>query len=268
MSLWDWISPKRRRRRKILAQPFPQEWVAIIEKNVPYFYHLDPCEQEELKKHIQIFVAERTFLGCADMEITDEIRVTIAAQACVLLLHRNEEYRSSLQTIFVYPHDYVANDVEQIGPGVFSEGPSERLGESWHRGPVVLSWDDVLYDATDTHDGCNVVYHEFAHQLDDENGPADGVPPLTDRAMYDDWARVLTAEYERLVENVKHHRRTLIDEYGATNPAEFFAVVTETFFCKPVQLKNKHPELYEQFKIFYNQDPAERELRHKADNHG
>lgn len=128
---------------------------------------------------------------------------------------------------------------------------------------MVLSWDDVLYDAAEQEEGCNVVFHEFAHQLDDENGPADGVPPLPDRSMYDDWARVLNREYEQLRDDVKHHRKTLIDEYGATNPAEFFAVVTETFFCLPVQLKKRHPELYEQFRIFYNQDTAERELRFK-----
>ncbi|HNX27332.1 MAG TPA: zinc-dependent peptidase [Phycisphaerae bacterium] len=263
MSLTDWLSPKRRRRKKILAKPFPQEWLAIIEKNVPYYRHLDPDEQDELQRHVQIFVAERHFIGCGGLDINDEIRVTIAAQACVLLLHRDREYRSSLKTIFVYPHHYIARGLQQTGDGLFLEGPSIRLGESWHRGPVVLSWDDVLKNAADVHDGHNVVFHEFAHQLDDENGSADGAPPLPKRSMYLAWARVLGHDYEQLVENVKHHHKTFIDAYGATNPAEFFAVASETFFEKPIQLRHKNPDLYEQLKICYNQDPAGREMRHK-----
>ena len=146
---------------------------------------------------------------------------------------------------------------ESVGPGVVREGVSVRLGEAWQHGPVILSWDDVLHGAADIHDGHNVVLHEFAHQLDQEAGAAEGAPILPTRSMYVAWARVLSAEYTRLQEDVKHGRKTIIDKYGAVNPAEFFAVATECFFEKARQLKEKHPELYEELRIFYRQDPAQ-----------
>lgn len=248
----------RRRREKIRRQPFPTDWLAILEKNVPVYAHLTAAEQEELRGHVLVFLAEKTFEGCGGLEMTNEIRVTIAAQACLLLLHREAKYYPSLHTIFVYPHHYFVPSERQVGSLVIG-GADDRLGESWHRGPVVLSWDDVQAGAFDAHDGHNVVYHEFAHQLDDEaGGGTNGAPALPRRSMYIAWARVLGGEYQKLLDDLHHHRKTDIDAYGATNPAEFFAVVTEAFFEKPRKLKRKHPALYEQFREFYQQDPAER----------
>jgi Mlc titration factor MtfA (ptsG expression regulator) len=131
-----------------------------------------------------------------------------------------------------------------------------RLGESWHRGAVVLAWDDVLHGAADPRDGHDVVLHEFAHQLDQEDGAANGAPRLPKPSMYAAWARVLGEEFEGLAESREQHRRTVLDKYGATNPAEFFAVATEAFFEKPLQLRKRHAELYEQLAAFYRQDPA------------
>ncbi|MBN1942372.1 MAG: zinc-dependent peptidase [Phycisphaerae bacterium] len=248
---------QRRRREKIRRRPFPAEWLAILTRNVPAYARLTPREQEELRGHILVFLAGKIFEGCGGLEMTDEIRVTIAAQACLLLLHREAKYYPSLRTIFVYPHHYFVPTERRVGCLVVA-GQDDRLGESWRRGPVVLSWDDVRRGASDAHDGHNVVYHEFAHQLDEESGGADGAPALPRRSMYIAWARVLGGEYQKLLDDLRHHRKTDIDAYGATNPAEFFAVVTEAFFETPRKLQRKHPALYEQFRDFYQQNPAER----------
>jgi len=249
---------KRRRRPEIRERAFPPAWLAIIEKNVPYYRLLPPEDQEELRGHVQVFLEEKSFEGCGGLELTDEIRVTIAAQACVLLLHRETDDFPDLESILVYPSTYVVQSRHAVGGGVVIEGPEARLGESWLHGEVVLAWDSVLSGAADARDGHNVVFHEFAHQLDQENGGADGAPTLPRRSMYTAWVRVLGADFEQLVKETAHHHASDIDAYGATNPAEFFAVVTELFFERPRQLLHKHPALYEQMRLFYQQDPAAR----------
>lgn len=251
--MFTWL--KRRRRAAIRLRPLPAEWRAIIEKNVPYVAGLPAEDREELFGDIQIFLAEKRFEGCNGLEITDEVRVTIAAQACVLLLHRQTDYYPNLSSILVYPSTYLAPGRRRGPDGVVDDGPQARLGESWSRDLVVLAWDSVLSGAADIHDGHNVVLHEFAHQLDQEGGGA-GAPVLPRRSMYVAWARVLGHDFDELVRETQHHHRELIDQYGATNPAEFFAVVTETFFEKPRQLRQKHPALYTQLQQFYRQDPA------------
>jgi hypothetical protein len=244
---------RRRRRERLRSQPFPPEWDAILLKNVPLYGRLDEANRRELQGHIHVFLAEKHFEGCGGLELTDEIELTIAAQACLLLLHRETDYYRRLITVLVYPHAYVARRVKSLGGGFVLEGKEGRLGEAWADGVVVLSWDDVWAGAADIHDGHNVVLHEFAHQLDQEDGAADGAPILDRRSQYVAWARVLGAEYERL----RRGRKSALDRYGATNPAEFFAVATECFFEKPAQMRKKHPELYEELKEYYRQDPAE-----------
>jgi len=249
---------RRKHRERVRKRPFPPRWLDLLERNVAYYCLLTPNEQAELRGHIQVFLDEKRFEGCGGLEVTDEIRVTIAAQACILLLHRETDYYPRMQTILVYPYRYLADHRQRLPDGTVLEGVHTRLGESWYRGPVVLSWDDVWRGAADVHDGRNVVFHEFAHQLDSESGANEGAPVLPRRSMYLAWARVLGHEYEHLIEDLKRHRRTFIDAYGATSPAEFFAVITEAFFEQPVQLKRRHPELYDQLAAFYQQDPASR----------
>jgi Mlc titration factor MtfA (ptsG expression regulator) len=249
---------RRRRRDAIRRGSFPSEWRAIIDKNVPYVAHLSPEDRDELMDHIKIFLAEKRFEGCDGMKITDDVRVTIAAQACVLLLHRASDYYPNLSSILVYPTAYLAPGHHPAPGGLVSEDAQARLGESWTQGEVVLVWDSVLSGAADLHDGHNVVLHEFAHQLDQEDGAGDGAPILPRRSMYVAWARVLGHDFDQLVRDAGRDHRTLIDRYGATSPAEFFAVATETFFEKPTQLRSKHPELYTQLQTFYQQDPAAR----------
>src|SRR5580704_14246175 len=252
--MFGWL--KRRRREAVRRGAFPAAWRAIIEKNVPYVASLSLEDRQELLGHVQVFLAEKRFEGCGGLSITDEVRVTIAAQACVLLLHRQTDYYPRLVSILVYPSAYLVPGGRGTRDGKPADTPQARLGESWARDVVVLAWDSVLSGASDIHDGHNVVLHEFAHQLDQEDGSGDGAPILPRRSMYVAWARVLGHDFDQLVRETQHHHRTLIDRYGATNPAEFFAVVTETFFEKPRQLKAKHPELYLQLQQFYRQDPA------------
>ncbi|MBD3237033.1 MAG: hypothetical protein GF330_10035 [Candidatus Eisenbacteria bacterium] len=247
---------KRRRRKEIRQQPFPPEWLEILEGNFPFYARLSPEDQRELRGLIQVFLAEKTFEGCGGLALTDEIRVTIAAQACLLLLHRKHDDYPRLVTILVYPSAYVARHARPGPGGTVIEGPSARLGESWSRGVVVLAWDSVRRGAADIRDGHNVVFHEFAHELDREDGQAEGAPVLPRRSMYVAWARVLGEEYEKLQKAARRGRRSVLSHYGATNPAEFFAVATEAFFEKSRTLRRKHPELYEELKEFYRQDPA------------
>jgi len=248
---------KKRRRNRLVAEPFPYEWRAIIENNVPYYKLLPEADQKELRRHIQIFVGEKRFEGCGGLKITDEIKVTIAAQACVLLLHRRTDYYPGLRYILVYPRSYVAPKVPKYVGGILVEGPDVRLGESWRRGSVVLSWDNVRRSAADIHDGRNIVFHEFAHQLDSSGGKGDSTPVIRDHSTYIAWARILEKDYYKLRQDVRRNISTFLDEYGSTNPAEFFAVATEYFFEKPKELRQHHPDLYNELKNFYQQDPAE-----------
>jgi Mlc titration factor MtfA (ptsG expression regulator) len=250
----SWVRNKR--RDQLRATPLPDEWRSILRRNVPYYACLPPDKRAELDGLIQVFLAEKSFEGAGGLEMTDEIRVTIAAQACVLLLGREPRFYPGLDAVIVYPHAYVSRMARRGPDGTVSDGPQVRLGESWKQGALVLSWDDVMSGAGDIHDGHNVVFHEFAHQLDSEYGPADGAPLLEKRSMYVAWARVLGAEYEDLVKRVRRHAPTFLDAYGATSPAEFFAVATEFFFERPRAMRVGHPELYEQLKRFYRQDPA------------
>lgn len=249
------------RRSRVRKKEFPAAWVEILKRNVPLFSRLTDADREELKRDLLVFLDEKRFEGCAGLEITDEVRVTIGALACMLLLREKHDYYPDLVTILVYPSRYKATQRELLAHGVVREGESTRLGESWSGGNVVLSWDAALAGAKDMRDGQNVVLHEFAHQLDQKDGTPDGAPELARWAMYGPWAQVLGVEYQSLKSDKGKRQKTLIDKYGATNPAEFFAVVTEAFFEKPRQFKEKHPELYEQLQLFYGQDPATNKTR-------
>jgi Mlc titration factor MtfA (ptsG expression regulator) len=249
---------KRKRRAKLRRRPLPPESLIIVQRNFPQYNSLTADEQQELQGHIQVFLAEKRFEGCGGLTMTDEIRLTIAAQACLLLLHRETDYFPRMKSILVYPSEFFRETYHAAGGGFVIEAETGRLGESWYRGPVVLSWDSVRCGASDARDGQNVVLHEFAHQLDSEDGAVNGAPALSHRSMYVAWARVLSGEYKDLIARLQQTGHADIHGYAATNPAEFFAVVTECFFEKPDQLRRRHPELYEQFKAFYRQDPAER----------
>ena len=195
---------RRVKRKKLAGKAFGEEWVKIIKANVPLYNRLPDSLKEQLHGLIHIFLAEKIFKGCGGLEITDEIRVTIAAQASMLLLNRKTSYFRKLRTILVYPHTYVARTVSSNGV-IEIEGRSVRLGESWQNGPVVLAWDSVTGGTRNIADGRNVVLHEFSHQLDQEDGSMDGAPSLPRRSMYGPWAKVLSSEYEQLLDDIEHH---------------------------------------------------------------
>jgi Mlc titration factor MtfA (ptsG expression regulator) len=247
---------KRRRRDAIREQPFPEAWRGVLDRDVAYVAKLGEDERAELEGLVQIFLAEKHLEGCGGLELTDEIRVTIAAQACLLLLGRDTDVYPELETVLVYPHAYRAPSTKREG-FVVIESDDARLGESWTRGVVVLAWDHVSSSARQL-GGDNVVLHEFAHQLDAEDGSMDGAPDLGSRARFASWARVLGEEFEEVSNRLHAGRPSDIDAYGATSPPEFFAVVTEMFFEKPHQLRKRHPELYAELAAFYKQDPAAR----------
>lgn len=244
------------RREKVARRPFPAEWRSILQRRVPYFRLLPADLQMQLKRRMQVFLAEKVFIGCAGLEVTEEMRVTIAAQACLLLLNRRRtDYYANLRQILVYPGAFVVDRVQSVGAGVLQEQRQVLSGESWSRGQVVLSWDDVVEGAAVADDGRNVVIHEFAHQLDQHNGEANGAPLLGGRKKYERWSRVLGEEYARLVAGVGSGEPTLINAYGATNPAEFFAVSSEVFFEQPRLMAARHPELYWELAKFYRVNP-------------
>jgi len=185
------------------------------------------------------------------------MKLTIAAQASLLLLNERGEYYPKLDSILVYPDTFI---VKQKTPfeGHYLEGEQVVRGESWgDKGLVILSWEDIKRDRMNWQDGHNVIIHEFAHQLDQENGSANGVPILEKQSDYGKWARVFSQEYHQLCWDIEAGKRTVINEYGATNPAEFFAVATETFFEKPQQMQRKHPQLYAELKCYYKLNPLD-----------
>lgn len=249
---------KERRRRRLRAVPFSKEWLKIIERNVAFFHRLSSADQTELLGHIQVFVAEKRFEGCASLNLTDEIVITIAAQACLLLLHRVSDYFPRLISILIYPSRYAAEEHRPIQEHVWEEGQTVRLGETGRRlGSMVLAWDAAKFGASDPSDGKNLVLHEFAHQLDYENYSEDGVPALANRKEQLAWREVMRTEFASLRAAEQTGIPTLLDTYGATNPPEFFAVATEAFFERPCALRANHPKLYAEFQRYFQQDPVE-----------
>jgi len=260
-AFWRAFIYPRSRRRKLDSSQFPTQWLPILRKSLTVYKLMWPDQQEQLRKLIVRFIADKKFIGCAGQQITDEIRVTIAAHACLLLLNRpNNEY-ADLHSILVYPAAFIVTRDSRDNQGLVSTNEQILAGESWSTGKVILSWDNVTSGVRSFRDGHNVVLHEFAHQLDGESGITNGAPLLYSKNAYASWTQVLTKEFEALREASAAHRHTLIDEYGATNPAEFFAVVTETFFEQPYQLEERHKALFDELLNYYRVDP--REWQHK-----
>jgi Mlc titration factor MtfA (ptsG expression regulator) len=249
---------RERRRRALAEQPFPAAWAEIVDRNVAYVRRLHPDERKHLEVLIQIFIAEKNFEGCNGVVVTDEMRVTIAAQACLLLLNLPMASYDRLSSILIYPDAFSYAEEIHDDAGLVTLDDEPVNGLASNEGAIALSWPDALAGAQQCGDGENVILHEFAHQLDELDDAVDGAPALESRTQYRDWARVLSAEYARLQRDVEHGVPGLIDSYAATHPAEFFAVVTELFFERPQELKREYPALYDEVKQYYRQDPAAR----------
>lgn len=239
---------RAQRRAEIRGRPLDPGSRRILERTVPLYRRLPASYEERFEGLVQLFLDELSFEACGGLaEVTDEMRLAVAGQACLLLLDSGYEDFGRLRSILLYPDAYTVKDefgMEDV-----------RLGESWETGSVVLSWESVTRGAANPEDGLNVVLHEFAHQLDQSDGEADGVPVLKMDGDYRRWAEAFRKSYDRLCERLAQGRRTVLDPYGATNPAEFFAVATETFFEKPKQLHREHPDVYGEMRQFYGLDP-------------
>jgi Mlc titration factor MtfA (ptsG expression regulator) len=236
----------------------PREWHSILARNVPAFRRLPLDDQAELLGHMHVLIAEKHFEGAGGLALTDEVVVTIAAQACLPLLHRETQYYPELTTILVYPGGYTERGEWHVGGGVWEEGEEDRLGHTAQGlRALVLAWDEVKRGAAHPADGRNLVLHEFAHQLDFEDRHTDGTPAFRSAEEYRDWARVAAREFEALRLAVDSGVPTVLDTYGASDRAEFFAVATETFFERPRALKARHPELYTLLQQYFKQNPAE-----------
>jgi len=244
------------RRKRLRNQPFPASWLAIMERNVLLYKRLPPEDRPELMGHVQVFLAEKRFEGGEGFMVDDGVRVTIATQACILLLHRKTGYFPGLSSIIVYPSEYFAPHQSVDECGVVTEGIDQRSGESVREGALVLSWEDVRAEGIDVHEGYNVVLHEFAHELDAEEGITAGIP-CDPELETDAGDTILAREYRRLRKDDARGAATVLDPYGAESPEEFFAVATEAFFQTPLPLRKHHPELYGELARYYRQDPAE-----------
>jgi Mlc titration factor MtfA (ptsG expression regulator) len=258
--MFRWLT--ERRRRHILETPWPAAWDEIVERNVAAWAWLDGDERARLRQLAQVFLAEKNWEGCGGLELTDEIRVTIAVSGCLLILGRDHDLFARLVSILVYPSAVMTPEQRPYVFGRVSGPLAARApiaGQAVRGDTVILVWDEVLRGARDAHDGRNVVLHELAHAIDFLDGAADGTPPLDSSADYRTWAAVLSAAYQALGEDVERGAPTgVLRAYGATNEAEFFAVATEAFFEKPAQLAREHEQLYAVLAKFYNLDLAAR----------
>ena len=253
---------KTNHRRELLVQPFPAAWAGYLSANVALYRTLTAHEQTKLGDIARVLVAEKGWEGCGGLTLTEEILVTIAAQAALLVLGFEDEYYPNVETILVYPQGFLVTVRRPGVGGVIAEQMVPYAGEAAQRGPIVISWADARHGGRMLGDGHNVVLHEFAHKLDMRDGAADGAPYLRDAAQIEMWSRVMSAEYQGLVEATSAGEPTLLDAYGATNAAEFFAVATECFFELPRRMQEEHPELYGVLSGYYRQDPAVRAGTH------
>ena len=263
--MFNWF--RERGRKKILQAPFPLEWRETVARCVQHYSYLEAEEQQRLQQLIQLFIAEKQFEGCGGLRITDEIRVVIAAQACLLVLGLPPFQYLQLESVIVYPTTVSIPPARQ---SVFSAGgmivPDGQavLGQAFLRGPVILVWDTVRHNARHPEQGHNVVYHEFAHVLDLRDGTADGTPILQNSRLYRAWVKTCSREYAYLKNRAAKGQKSLLDYYGSVNEAEFFAVATELFFDRPLRMKKELPELYAVLSGYYRQDTAAREQRYRA----
>lgn len=257
--MFHWL--RDRRRQQLSEKPFPSAWENMVRCNVAHYAFLDEAERARLHALIQIFIAEKHWEGAGGLELTDEIRVTISAQACLLLLGLPHDFYRNVVSIIVYPATVVAPPRR---PGFFENVPTPVaqplpiLGQAMHGGPVIIVWDAALHCSRHPELGHNVVYHEFAHKLDMLDGMADGTPPLRDRAEFHDWIETCSRTYLQLRQDIARGRKTFLGAYAATSEAEFFAVATERFFDQPRLMLDQAPDLYRVLRAYFRQDPVAR----------
>jgi Uncharacterized protein conserved in bacteria len=252
--LWLRSFLRARRRAALLREPLPPEWRELLAERVPLYRRMPEELRREMEPKVRAFLEDVRFVGCGGLEVTDEMRLVIAWQACVLIARRDPGVYASLASVLVYPDEFVVEESEEDEAGVVTEGTRVLSGQTFDTDRIVLSWRDVC-ESSAPGDAYNVVLHEFAHYLDHTVGNALSDASSRLRAL-EEWHAVLEREYEALCSAVERGEDTLIDPYGAEDPAEFFAVATETFFELPAEMEQRHPRLYVELQKFYGLDPA------------
>lgn len=247
MGLFDWF-----RRGEAAAIPDPI-WQHTV-NGLPFLAALDSAERQRLKKLSEAFLAEKEFTAANGLVLTDEICVAIAAQGCLPILNLGLSAYRDWVGIVVYPDEFVVPRAIHDEDGVVHEYADVLSGEAWDGGPVIVSW----HDAQMAGDGYNVIIHEFAHKLDMLNGEADGMPALHSGLDAAEWERVFSAAYENFCARVDDDEETLIDPYASNDPAEFFAVLSESFFELPAVVHHDYPAVYALLQRYYQQDPLTR----------
>lgn len=243
-----WRNWKRKRWRAVET---PEDWYIWLNR-LWFFPRLNEQQQAAVIDTVKVLVPEKRWEGCGGLTMTDEVKVTISGQVGWLVAGLWPQYFDRVKSILVYPDAYEAPGMTQVGNGVVLVGNSARAGEAWYRGPVILSWEDVLRGGYDNNHGHNLVLHEFAHQLDMLNGPdVDGVPPIDDSDFAQRWLNIMEQEFETLVQSCEQGWGPFLDCYGATGREEFYAVVTEYFFQAPLELQMHHPELFDLLLQYY-----------------
>ncbi len=254
---WPWLRRQRRERRRAVLrrQPFPPAWSRLLTKQVPLYARLPPALQEQLHGHIQVLLDEKDFHGAAGFVVTDAMRLIITAQAALLLLNRPVDYYPLLHSIVLHPAVFVVNRETWDATGLHHNNRQVLSGESWEQGQLVLSWDDSLAGGMNSDDGCNVVLHEFAHQLDLDSGAVNGIPGLRSKTQQQAWTTAFSAAYADHCARVDARDETWLDPYAATSPAEFFAVITEAFYELPQAVQAQYPQVYARLCDYFCVDP-------------
>lgn len=241
------------RRKRALRKPFPARWQILLSEQLPLYARLPKPQRTRLEQLVQLFLEEKTFYGCDGFEITDKVRLAVAGHACLLLLNRSFSHYDEIRSILIYPDVFRVQHAWEHGM-IVNEGEEIRAGEASSFGQVVLAWSECEEPIKDPDCPHNVILHEFAHQLDFLDGDADGAPPMAaDQA--ERWLDIMSAAYDDLQDAIEHHHNPWLDPYGATEPAEFFAVLTEAFFQQPTELHQAQPEVYDLLRDYYRLDP-------------
>lgn len=246
---------RRRRRARHRARPLPEADRMVLRRRLPLYPRLPPAERTRLEGLIGVFLAEKEFVGCRGLVVTRPMRVLIAAQACLLVLGRDQHVYDELRSVLVYPSQFVVRDERHDADGVVTEEEQVLAGQSWDVSRIILSWEDVTARSGGD-DAYNVVIHEFAHYLDHDAGGAPGAPAMTTGDEHERWAGVFQREFDALRAAVDRGEETFLDPYAAEDEAEFFAVASEAFFEAAVALRRRHPSLYDRLQAFYRLDPA------------
>lgn len=253
---WLLLAPivRARRRDRLTQNKFPASWQQLLCDRWRLYSHLPLTVRARIHQQLQVMLPETDFYGCDGLEVTEEMKVLILAQAALVYGNVIEERLRDFPVVLVYPGAFVRHGQEMDALGLVSEGRHELLGESWEQGKVILSWDDVERGAAKL-DGHNLVIHEYAHQIDGYDGAMNGSPPLGGRQVFADWPAIMQRAYDDLCSRVEERCDANIDPYATTNPGEFFAVISETFFTRPEALVQDYPEVYQQLAAFYQEDP-------------